>query len=80
MEAGWLIHEVAQRTRYCHFLPLMATCTNGDNGGWFRNTSPQANFWQVFHRNLLQRVRDNQSEGIRRLLHRRLPRPSQRLR
>ena len=65
MEAGWLIHEVAQRTRYCHFPPLVATCTDGDNGGWFRNTSPQANFWHVFYRNLLQRVRDNQSEGIR---------------
>ena len=65
MEAGWLIHEVAQRTRYCYLPPLMATCTNGDNGGWFRNTSPRANFWHVFHRNLLQRVRDNQSEGIR---------------
>ena len=65
MEAGWLIHEVAQRTRCCHFPPLVATCTNGDNGGWFRNTSLQANFWPVFYRNLPQRIRNNQSEGIR---------------
>lgn len=32
MEAGWLIHELAQRTRYCHFPPLVATCTNEDKG------------------------------------------------
>jgi 4-alpha-glucanotransferase len=32
MEAGWLIHELAQRTRYRHFPPLVATCTNEDKG------------------------------------------------
>ena len=65
MEAGWLIHEVAQRTRYRHFPPLVTTRTDRDNGGWFRDTSPEANFWHVFDRNRPRRVRDNQSEGIR---------------
>ena len=32
MEAGWLIHELAQRTRCRHFPPLVATCTNEDTG------------------------------------------------
>jgi hypothetical protein len=56
---------VAQRTRYRHFPPFVTTRTDRDNGGWFRDTSPEANFWHVFYRNRPRRVRDNQSEGIR---------------
>ena len=39
MEPGWFIQEVLQRTKYCEFPPLVTTCTDGENGGWFRNTS-----------------------------------------
>ena len=65
MEPGWFIHEVLQRTKYCDFPPLVTTCTDGENGGWFRNTSAQANFWGFFYQGLLQRARDDRSEGIR---------------
>ena len=65
METGWFMHEVSQRTKHCGFPPLVTTCTDGENGGWFRNTSPQANFWPVFYRNLMKRVRDDESGGIR---------------
>ena len=65
MEPGWFINEVSQRTRHSHFPPLVTTCTDGDNGGWFRNTSPEAGFWHVFYEDLLQRARDNRSNGIR---------------
>ena len=64
MEADWFIHEVSQRTRHCNFPPLVTTCTDGENGGWFRNTSPEANFWSVFYQDLLRRTRDNRSDGI----------------
>ncbi len=64
MEPGWFIHEVSQRTSRCQFAPLVTTCTNGANGGWFRNTSPGAGFWH-FYENLLRRARDDRSEGIR---------------
>ena len=47
MDSGWFIHEVAERTRHCDFPPLVTTCTDGDNGGWFRNTTPEANFWRA---------------------------------
>ena len=30
MEAGWLIHEAAQRTRPCHVSPLVATFNQGN--------------------------------------------------
>ena len=65
MDTGWFINEVSQRTKHCGYPPLVTTCTDGENGGWFRNTSAAANFWHVFYRDLLQRVRDNQSGGIR---------------
>ena len=65
MDTGWFVHEVSQRTKHCGYPPLVTTCTDGENGGWFRNTSPQANFWPVFYENLLKRVRDDESGGIR---------------
>src|SRR5207244_9143507 len=40
------------------------TCTDGDNGGWFRNVTPEANFWSVFHDDLLERAAHGASAGI----------------
>jgi hypothetical protein len=65
MDAGWFIREVASRTRWCDFPPLVTTATDGDNGGWFRNPTENANFWSSFHDDLLDRVARNQSHGIR---------------
>lgn len=57
MEYAWFLREVEQRTRWCDFPPLVATCTDGENGGWFRNTNPDANFWGVFYRELVEHAR-----------------------
>src|SRR6266542_1827548 len=65
MDAAWFIDEVTQRTRFCDFPPLVTTATDGDNGGWFRTTSPEANFWTVFHHELLRRIEGGASAGIR---------------
>ncbi len=65
MDAGWFIHEVRERTKWCDFPPLVTTCTDGDNGGWFRNVSARANFWSVFHDELLERTEHGASAGIR---------------
>lgn len=56
LEAAWFEREVADRTRWCDFPPLVATATDGDNGGWFRNTTEGANFWSSFYRDLLDRA------------------------
>lgn len=65
-EAGidhrWFMQEVRERTKACDFPPLVTTCTDGDNGGWFRNVSSDANFWGVFYQPLLQEVRRKQTE------------------
>lgn len=65
MEADWFVREVAARTRACDFEPLVVTATDGDNGGWFRNLTPGANFWDAFHAPLMERVRRDESAGLR---------------
>ncbi|GAB0149836.1 MULTISPECIES: glycoside hydrolase family 57 [Marichromatium] len=56
MEVDWFLREVAERTRWCDFEPLVTTATDGENGGWFRNVTPGANFWSAFYLPLLERV------------------------
>ncbi|MEE9398228.1 MAG: glycoside hydrolase family 57 [Methylococcales bacterium] len=58
MEYSWFQKEVAARTEGCDFSPLITTCTDGDNGGWFRNTTG-SNFWDSFYRSLLIEARKN---------------------
>jgi alpha-amylase/alpha-mannosidase (GH57 family) len=55
MELDWFTREVHERTRFCDFTPLVTTSTDGDNGGWFRNTNLQSNFWGAFYHDLLRR-------------------------
>ena len=57
MEFGWFEKEVAERTRWCDFEPLVTTCTDGENGGWFRNTTEGSNFWSCFYRELMETAR-----------------------
>jgi alpha-amylase/alpha-mannosidase (GH57 family) len=57
MDYSWFAREVHDRTRWCDFPPLVTTCTDGENGGWFRNTTPEANFWGHFYRELLEQAR-----------------------
>jgi len=62
MDAGWFMQEVHQRTKHCDFPPLVLTATDGDNGGWFRNTSEKGNFWHVCYQELLEWVRRGDTE------------------
>jgi alpha-amylase/alpha-mannosidase (GH57 family) len=63
MEYGWFEHELHERTKGCDFPPLVTTATDGDNGGWFRNTSPKGNFWHVFYDEFMRQIRDNETVG-----------------
>jgi alpha-amylase/alpha-mannosidase (GH57 family) len=62
MDHGWFMQEVHQRTKSCDFPPMVTTCTDGDNGGWFRNVSPKGNFWGAFYQPLLELVRRGETE------------------
>jgi len=63
MDTGWFMHEVHERTKFCDFPPLVTTCSDGDNGGWFRNGSGKGNFWGVFYQPLLEKVRHGETEA-----------------
>ncbi|MFO1433379.1 MAG: glycoside hydrolase family 57 [Candidatus Competibacteraceae bacterium] len=61
MDYGWFYHELHERTKWCDFPPLVTTATDGDNGGWFRNVNPKANFWTYFYRQALDEIRAGNS-------------------
>jgi len=61
MDVEWFEREVAARTASVNFPPLVTTCTDGDNGGWFRNVSEHSNFWNAFYIPILERRRAGQS-------------------
>jgi hypothetical protein len=56
MDLDWFESELQARTHGCDFPPLVTTATDGDNGGWFRNPQPEANFWGMYT-GLLERAR-----------------------
>jgi hypothetical protein len=56
------MREAHERTKHCEFPPLVTTCTDGDNGGWFRNVESAGNFWGVFYQPLLELVRRGETE------------------
>ncbi len=62
MNADWFLNEVWERTKCCDFPALVLTATDGDNGGWFRNTDEKSNFWHACYCPLLERFRHGQSE------------------
>lgn len=59
MEYSWFEREVHDRTKWCNFPPLVTTCTDGDNGGWFRNTRNASNFWGAFYAEELAQARSD---------------------
>ncbi len=65
MDVDWFVSEVQARTRCCDFPALVTTATDGENGGWFRNTTSGSNFWSGFHDGLMEKVRAGTAGGIR---------------
>lgn len=61
MEFEWFDREVRERTKNCDFPPLVTTCTDGQNGGWFRNVTPGCNFWDAFYKPLMDSARSSAS-------------------
>jgi len=48
MELSWFVQELKERTKWCDYPPLVTTASDGDNGGWFRNPCPEANYWGMY--------------------------------
>ena len=60
MDLKWFVREIQERLKECDFVPLVTTCTDGENGGWFRNVTPGSNFWDAFYKPLLNTARADQ--------------------
>jgi 4-alpha-glucanotransferase len=53
-DPGWFAYEVGERTKWCTDFPaLVTTFCDGENGGWFRNTTETAGFWGWFYKPML---------------------------
>lgn len=61
MELEWFTQEVRDRTQFCDFPALVTTCSDGENGGWFRNPAPGSNFWDAFYQPLLDQARSSEN-------------------
>jgi alpha-amylase/alpha-mannosidase (GH57 family) len=62
MEFSWFLNEVQERTKHCDFEPLILTATDGDNGGWFRNTDKRGGFWGEFWPAYMQHAGSDQAQ------------------
>jgi len=59
MDWAWFSREINDRVKWCDFHPLVTTITDGDNGGWFRNTSGHGNFWHAFYDEFITNVKND---------------------
>ncbi len=53
---GWFKQEVLRATQGVEN-PLITTCSDGENGAWYRNTHIESNFWGGFYGGLLDDAR-----------------------
>lgn len=57
MSPEWFLQEaIARTTTSGQTPPLITTCTDGDNGGWFRNLHCPSNYWGGFYRPLMDKI------------------------
>jgi len=59
-DPGWFATEVVRKTGRASESCLVTTWTDGENGGWFRQTHEEAGFWGHFFAPYMERVRAGQ--------------------
>lgn len=60
LDPSWFEGEVRQKTARARKPCLVTTWTDGENGGWFRQTHEEAGFWGHFFAPYMERVRSGQ--------------------
>ncbi len=60
LDPGWFEGETRQKTGGASRPCLVTTWTDGENGGWFRQTDEAAGFWGHFFAPYMERVRSGQ--------------------
>jgi alpha-amylase/alpha-mannosidase (GH57 family) len=57
LNPAWFAGEVARKTAAASKCSLVTTWTDGENGGWFRQTHEDGGFWGYFFAPYMERVR-----------------------
>jgi hypothetical protein len=57
LDPGWLADQVEHRMAHVERPALLTTWSDGENGGWFRQTAEEAGFWGHFYAPYMDRVR-----------------------
>lgn len=60
LDPGWFEGEIRQKTASATSPCLITTWTDGENGGWFRQTHEESGFWGYFFAPYMERVRAGQ--------------------
>jgi alpha-amylase/alpha-mannosidase (GH57 family) len=60
LDPSWFANEVSHKTSRALKPCLVTTWTDGENGGWFRQTHEEAGFWGHFFAPYMERVRSGQ--------------------
>ncbi|HEX6792119.1 MAG TPA: glycoside hydrolase family 57 [Candidatus Krumholzibacteria bacterium] len=61
LDAEWFEREVARKTAARPVPALVTTWSDGENGGWFRQTAEEAGFFGHYFAPFMERVRDGRS-------------------
>jgi alpha-amylase/alpha-mannosidase (GH57 family) len=59
MDESWFSNEVSHKTRYASSPCLVTTWSDGENGGWFRQTAEEAGFWGHYFAPFMNSVRSH---------------------
>jgi alpha-amylase/alpha-mannosidase (GH57 family) len=57
LDPGWLGEQVERRAAQVERPALLTTWSDGENGGWFRQTAEESGFWGHFYAPYMERVR-----------------------
>lgn len=57
LDPGWFEREVGAKTAQCVTPSLVTTWSDGENGGWFRQTDEPSGFWGHYFAPYMERVR-----------------------
>lgn len=60
LNPGWFANEVTHKTTAARRPCLVATWSDGENGGWFRQTDEESGFWGHFFSSYMELVRSGQ--------------------
>jgi len=57
MDAEWFKNELESKTKFANYPCLVTTWSDGENGGWFRQTAEEAGFWGHYFSPYMEKIK-----------------------